>query len=108
MIQTLFWQKCAVRTKDNIKNEREKALPNAGIDHPGQAEEYMHEYGPWWCTHEIWFDMCHQWRTDDWARKGRTAARNRSAGVPQGEKAKGTYKGGSISQSQHFSQQVHS
>eukprot|EP00268_Persea_americana_P058171 TRINITY_DN7017_c0_g1_i1.p1 TRINITY_DN7017_c0_g1~~TRINITY_DN7017_c0_g1_i1.p1 ORF type:complete len:136 (+),score=17.90 TRINITY_DN7017_c0_g1_i1:428-835(+) len=50
IIQTIFWQKCAIRTKDNLSKERQKALQNAQIDHPGQAKEYMHKYSPWWCA----------------------------------------------------------
>ncbi|KAJ8624529.1 hypothetical protein MRB53_033059 [Persea americana] len=69
IIQTIFWQKCAIRTKDNLSKERQKALQNAQIDHPGQAKE--------------------------------TAAVNRASGAPKGNKAPGTYKGGSISQLQH-------
>ncbi|KAJ8618009.1 hypothetical protein MRB53_014195 [Persea americana] len=78
IIRTIFLQKCTVRTKDNLNKERQKALQNAQIDHPGQAEEYMHEYSPWW-----------------------TAAVNRASGAPKGNKAPGTYRGGSISQLQH-------
>ncbi|KAJ8627782.1 hypothetical protein MRB53_021089 [Persea americana] len=101
IIQTIFWQKCAVRTKDNLSKERQKALQNAQIDHPGQAEEYMHEYSPWWCAPTIWVGMCEQWKAESWVKRRRTAAVNRALGAPEGNKALGTYKGGSISQLQH-------
>ncbi|XP_074356135.1 uncharacterized protein LOC141695819 [Apium graveolens] len=100
LISTIFWEKCAARTKDNLAKERRKTLINAGIDHPDEnAIEYMHEYSPWWCSADIWEEMCNQWRDEKWLKKGKTASSNRSAG---GEKAKGTYKGGSISQLQHI------
>lgn len=106
VIQALFWQKCAVRTKDNLNKERQKALHNAEIDHPGQGEQYMHEHCPWWCAHPIWVQMCEQWRAESWVKRRKTAASNRSSGVSEGEKAKGTYKGGSISQLQHIAARV--
>ncbi|XP_074348706.1 uncharacterized protein LOC141687363 [Apium graveolens] len=59
----------------------------------------MYKYSPWWCTAEIWEEMCNQWRDEKWLKKRKTASSNRAAG---GEKAKGTYKGGSISQLQHI------
>lgn len=45
-IEELFWNKCLVRTKDNLKKEQEKALHNAGIDHSGESEKYMDEHSP--------------------------------------------------------------
>ncbi|KAK1380578.1 hypothetical protein POM88_027322 [Heracleum sosnowskyi] len=102
VISTLFWQKCAARTKDKFSKDRQKALNNAGVDYPGQEVLYMHEYGPWWCSADIWAQMCEQWRDEKWVQKRYTAASNRSAGAPDGEKAKGTYRGGSISQLQHI------
>ncbi|KAJ8646970.1 hypothetical protein MRB53_008718 [Persea americana] len=101
IIQTIFWQKCAARTKDNLSKERQKALQNAQIDHPRQAEEYMHEYSPWWCAPTIWAGMCEQWKAESWVKRRRTAAVNRASGAPEGNKAPGTYKGSSISQLQH-------
>ncbi|KAJ8617934.1 hypothetical protein MRB53_014120 [Persea americana] len=101
IIQTIFWQKCAARTKDNLSKERQKASQNAQINHPGQAEEYMHEYSPWWCAPTIWAGMCEQWKAESWVKRRRTAAVNRASGAPEGNKAPGTYKGGSISQLQH-------
>ncbi|KAJ8632922.1 hypothetical protein MRB53_026258 [Persea americana] len=101
IIQTIFWQKCAVRTKDNLSKERQKSLQNAQIDHPRQAEEYMHEYSPWWCAPTIWAGMCEQWKAESWVKRRRIAAVNRASGAPEGNKAPGTYKGGSISQLQH-------
>ncbi|KAK1398668.1 hypothetical protein POM88_008531 [Heracleum sosnowskyi] len=85
----------------NLRNviERAKAEQNAGVDHEGRAMDYMHEYNPWWCTAEIWGRMCAQWREENWMKKRKTASSNRAAG---GKKAKGTYKGGSISQLQHL------
>ena len=106
VIQTLFWQKCAVRTKDNLNKERQKAIHNAEIDHPGQGEDYMHEHSPWWCTQSIWAEMCAQWRAESWVKRRKTAATNRASGVSDGTKAKGTYKGGSISQLQHITARV--
>ncbi|KAK1399148.1 hypothetical protein POM88_009011 [Heracleum sosnowskyi] len=102
LISTLFWQKCAARTKDKFSKDRQKALNNAGVDYPGQGVLHMHEYGPWWCSADIWTQMCEQWRDEKWVQKRYTAANNRSAGAPVGEKAKGTYRGGSISQLQHI------
>ncbi|KAK1356602.1 hypothetical protein POM88_049858 [Heracleum sosnowskyi] len=102
VISTLFWQKCAARTKDKFSKDRQKALNNAGVDYPGQGVLHMHEYGPWWCSADIWTQMCEQWRDEKWVQKRYTAANNRSAGAPVGEKAKGTYRGGSISQLQHI------
>ncbi|KAK1376234.1 hypothetical protein POM88_032427 [Heracleum sosnowskyi] len=99
MISSLFWQKCAARTKDILSKDREKAKHNAGIDHPGHAMEHMHEYSPWWCSADIWAEMCVQWRDENWQKKRKIASSNRAGG---GEKAKGTYKGGSISQLQHM------
>ncbi|KAK1370524.1 hypothetical protein POM88_036616 [Heracleum sosnowskyi] len=97
VISTLFWQKCAARTKD-----RQKSLNNVGVDYPGQGVLHMHEYGPWWCSADIWAQMCEQWRDEKWVQKRYTTANNRSAGAPVGEKAKGTYRGDSISQLQHI------
>lgn len=42
VIATLFWQKCVARTKDNLAKKCEKALHNAGIDHPGRGVLYKH------------------------------------------------------------------
>lgn len=109
-ISALFWQKCAARTKDNLSKDRDKAIHNASIDHrdtPGGGVLHMHEYSPWWCSPEIWAQMCEQWRDEKWMKKSSVACSNRYAGVPQGGKAKGTYKGGSISQLQHISARVH-
>ncbi|KAK1397480.1 hypothetical protein POM88_007343 [Heracleum sosnowskyi] len=89
------FKKCAARTKDILSKDREKAKHNAGIDHPGHAMEHMHEYSPWWCSTDIWDEMCVQWRDENWQKKRKIASSNRAGG---GEKAKGTYKGGSISQ----------
>ncbi|KAJ8615539.1 hypothetical protein MRB53_034911 [Persea americana] len=74
---------------------------NAQIDHPGQAEEYMHEYNPWWCAPTIWAGMCEQWKAESWVKRCRAAAMNRASGAPEGNKAPGMYKGGNISQLQH-------
>ncbi|KAJ8648945.1 hypothetical protein MRB53_001968 [Persea americana] len=71
------------------------------INHPGQSEECMHEYSPWWCAPTIWAGMCEQWKAESWVKRRRTAAVNRASGAPEGNKAPGTYKGGSISQLQH-------
>ncbi|KAJ8629858.1 hypothetical protein MRB53_023181 [Persea americana] len=101
IIHIIFWQKCALRTKDNLSKERQKALQNAQINHPGQAEEYMHKYSPWWCAPTIWAGMCEQWKAESWVKRRRTAAVNRASGAPEGNKAPGTYKGGNISQLQH-------
>ncbi|KAL6506670.1 hypothetical protein OROHE_022502 [Orobanche hederae] len=99
VICTPFWQKCAARAKDNLAKDCGKALHNAGVDHPGRAMEHMHEYSPWWCSAEIWAEMCNQWRDESWVNKRKIASNNRAGG---GEKAKGTYEGGSISQLQHL------
>ncbi|KAK1369885.1 hypothetical protein POM88_005397 [Heracleum sosnowskyi] len=99
VISDLFWQKCAARTKDILAKERKKAMHNAEIDHQGHAMEHMHEYSPWWCSADIWAEMCVKWRDENWQKKRKTASSNRAGG---GEKAKGTYKGGSISQLQHM------
>ncbi|KAL8109434.1 hypothetical protein AgCh_025510 [Apium graveolens] len=104
-ISALFWHKYAARTKDNLSKECDKAITNAEIDHedePGGGVLYMHKYSPWWCSPDIWAQMCEQWRDEKWLKKRATASSNRYAGVPVGEKAKGTYKGGSISQLQHI------
>nr|XP_017233317.1 PREDICTED: uncharacterized protein LOC108207378 [Daucus carota subsp. sativus] len=102
-ISTLFWQKCAARTKDNLSKERAKALYNANIDYPTQGGElYMHKYNPWWCSADIWAQMCEKWTEEDWLKRSSTASSNRFAGADSGQKAKGTYKGGSISQMQHI------
>ncbi|KAL8116746.1 hypothetical protein AgCh_023051 [Apium graveolens] len=91
-------QECVAHTKDNLSKDRKKALHNDGVDHEN-AMEHMHEYSPWWCTTDIWEEMCNQWRDEKWLKKRKTASSNRAGG---GEKAKGTYKGGSISQLQHI------
>ncbi|KAK1369395.1 hypothetical protein POM88_035487 [Heracleum sosnowskyi] len=101
-ITTLFWEKCAARTKDNLSKERKKALQNAGADHPGSGVLYMHEYSPWWCSADVWTQMCEKWREEDWIEKRNIASNNRFAGAPSADKAKGTYKGGSISQLHHI------
>ncbi|KAL8103551.1 hypothetical protein AgCh_027940 [Apium graveolens] len=49
-------------------------------------------------------DMIRHWRDEDWLKKGKTTSSNRAEG---GEKAKGTYKGGSISQLQHIVKKSH-
>lgn len=102
LIAKLFWQKCATRTKDKLSKDRSNAIRLAGDAHPGQGVEYMHEYNPWWCSADVWSQMCDQWRDPIWLKRRKTAAENRAAGVPDGEKAKGTYKGGSISQLAHL------
>ena len=81
-------------------------MQNAQIDHPGQAEEYMHEYSPWWCAPTIWAGMCEQWKAESWVKRRRTAAVNRASGAPEGNKAPGTYKGTNISQLQHVAAMV--
>ncbi|WOG92359.1 hypothetical protein DCAR_0311623 [Daucus carota subsp. sativus] len=69
-ISTLFWQKCAARTKDNLSKERAKALYNANIDYPTQGGElYMHKYNPWWCSADIWTQMCEKWTEEDWLKR---------------------------------------
>lgn len=42
-IEGLFWNKCATRTKNNLRNEREKS---ANMDHPEHNDEHLHEYNP--------------------------------------------------------------
>ena len=86
-----------------LSKTRDNALHNANIDHPGHAIEHMYEYIPWWCDYEIWGGMCVKWRDEKWKKKQKTASENRVVG---GEKAKGTYKGGSISQLQHITNKV--
>ena len=66
----------------------------------------MHEYSPWWCAPTIWAGMCEQWKAESWVKRRRTAAVNRASGAPEGNKAPGTYKGGSISQLQHVAARV--
>lgn len=94
----LFWNNCVVQTKDNFKKERENVLHIAVIDCLGQAEEHMDEYNPWWCSHDVWSGMCTQWWAEEWTKKCKINAKNRVVGAAEGEKVKGTYKGGSISQ----------
>ncbi|KAK1403773.1 hypothetical protein POM88_003378 [Heracleum sosnowskyi] len=101
-ITTLFWQKCATRTKDNLSKERRKALQNAGADHAGNGVLHMRGYSPWWCSVDIWTQMCDKWREEDWIEKRSIASNNRFAGAPSADKAKGTYRGGSISQLHHI------
>ncbi|KAK1394941.1 hypothetical protein POM88_013997 [Heracleum sosnowskyi] len=101
-ITTLFWEKFVARTKDNLSKERKKAQQNAGADHPGSGVLYMHEYGPWWCSADVWTQMCEKWREEDWIEKRSIASNNRFAGAPSADKAKGTYRGGSISQLHHI------
>ncbi|KAJ8639966.1 hypothetical protein MRB53_016660 [Persea americana] len=93
----ITWASTPLAHKDAVWAE----FQNAQIDHPGQAEEYMHEYSPWWCAPTIWAGMCEQWKAESWVKRRRTAAVNRASGAPEGNKAPGTYKGGSISQLQH-------
>ncbi|KAK1355916.1 hypothetical protein POM88_049172 [Heracleum sosnowskyi] len=106
-ITTLFWEKCATRTKDNLSKERKKALQNAGADHPGSAVLYMHEYSPWWCSADVWTHMCEKLKEEDWIEKRNIASNNRFAGAPSADKAKGTYRGGSISQLHHIANKLH-
>ncbi|KAJ8648242.1 hypothetical protein MRB53_001265 [Persea americana] len=49
----------------------------------------------------IWASMCEQWKAESWVKRRRTTAINRASGALEGNKALGTYKGGSISQLQH-------
>ncbi|XP_063942448.1 uncharacterized protein LOC108192659 [Daucus carota subsp. sativus] len=98
-ISDLFWRKCADRTKDNLSKERTKALQNASNEFPGQGDLHMHKFNPWWCSADIWAQMCAQWTEPEFVHKSNTASGNRCGGA---EKAKGTYKGGSISQGQHM------
>ena len=102
-ISDLFWRKCADRTKDNLSKERAKALQNASNEFPGQGDLHMHKYNPWWCSADIWAQMCAQWTEPEFVHKSSTASGNRCGGA---EKAKGTYKGGSISQGQHMANKV--
>ncbi|KAK1378035.1 hypothetical protein POM88_024779 [Heracleum sosnowskyi] len=101
-ITTLFWQKCATRMKDNLSKERRKTLQNAGADHAGNDVLHMHEYSPWWCSVDIWTQMCDNWREEDWIEKRSIASNNRFTGAPSADKAKGTFRGGSISQLHHI------
>ncbi|KAK1400440.1 hypothetical protein POM88_000045 [Heracleum sosnowskyi] len=91
-ITTLFWEKCVARTKDNLSKECRKALQNAGADHPGSGVLYMHEYSPWWCSADVWNQMCEKWREHDWIEKRSIASNNRFAGAPSADKAKGIYR----------------
>ena len=67
-----------------------------GVQHPGQGVEYMHKYNPWWCSADIWSQMCDQWRDPTWLKRRKIAAENRAAGVSDGEKAKGMLPARSI------------
>ncbi|WOG92805.1 hypothetical protein DCAR_0312081 [Daucus carota subsp. sativus] len=80
LIAKLFWQKCATRTKDKLSKDRSNAIRLAGDAHPGQGVEYMHEYNPWWCSADVWSQMCDQWRDPIWLKRRKTAAENRAAG----------------------------
>ncbi|KAK1390501.1 hypothetical protein POM88_018679 [Heracleum sosnowskyi] len=60
-------------------------MHNAEIDHQGHAMEHMHEYSPWWCSADIWAEMCVKWRDENWQKKRKIASTNRAGG---GEKAK--------------------
>ena len=56
----------------------------------------MHKYNPWWCSADIWSQMCDQWRDPTWLKRRKIAAENRAAGVSDGEKAKGMLPARSI------------
>ena len=66
----------------------------------------MKDYNPWWCTKAVWEGMCLKWGEETWVKRRKTAAVNRAAGVPAGAQARGTYRGGSISQLAHIAAQV--
>lgn len=108
VILSLFSSKCSRLTTINLSHERKRAIKAASKDHPGEdANAYMHEYKPSWCTHEIWRGMCKKWNDDTWKKRGEIARRNRFSGVSEGEKAKATYKGGSISVYAHVDKMVY-
>ncbi|WOG86081.1 hypothetical protein DCAR_0205278 [Daucus carota subsp. sativus] len=67
-ISDLFWRKCADRTKDNLSKERTKALQNASNEFPGQGDLHMHKFNPWWCSADIWAQMCAQWTEPEFSQ----------------------------------------
>ncbi|WOG82387.1 hypothetical protein DCAR_0101551 [Daucus carota subsp. sativus] len=93
---------CRSNQRQSVKRAR-KALQNASNAFPGQGDLQMHKYNPWWCSADIWAQMCAQWTELEFVHKSNTTSGNRCGGA---EKAKGTYKGGSISQGQHMANKV--
>lgn len=79
------------------------ALKEAEKLHPGQGEEFMHLFHPWFASPEMWTQMCQEWRKEDFKKISKVAKANRSAGQPS---AKGTYRGGTKSQVHYMREQV--
>ena len=63
----------------------------------------MHKYSQWWCSADIWAQTCAQWIEGEFVHESDIATINSCGGA---EKAKGTYKGGSIFQGQHIAIKV--
>lgn len=98
-VKELFLLKVQDRMPDTFMKERKKDLKRAEEDHPGQPPiDFIHEYTPWWASPEIWRGLCDTWRSAPHTQKSALYSQNRRSGATPGEKAKGTWKGGSRSQ----------
>ena len=99
-MKELFLLKAKERIPDTFLNERNKALKKAELDHPGQpALDFLEDYAPWWASREVWRGMCRNWKSEGHIKKSQAYSQNRRSGVSPGEKAKGTWRGGTRSQS---------
>ena len=99
-VKELWTLKAQDRMSDTFRKERNKALKKAADDHPGQPPmDFLHEYAPWWASPEIWRGLCATWRSEPHLQKSAVYSQNRRSSATPGEKAKGTWKGGSRIQS---------
>ena len=102
-IYRMFSQKAKERTKDCMRNARKKAEQRATRDGTD-----MSAYNPDWCPQQHWAGMCRKWQRGAWVSRSSVASKNRSSGAGEGSPhAPPTWKGGSISQAQHYRTQVY-
>ena len=98
-VKELFLQKAKDRMSDTFLNERNKALKKAENDHPGQpGMDFLQDYAPWWASNEVWRGLVATWRSNGHLKKSASYSQNRRSGASPGEKAKGTWRGGTGSQ----------
>ncbi|KAL5731760.1 hypothetical protein ACHQM5_004460 [Ranunculus cassubicifolius] len=104
-IKEMYLAKCLLRTKGNMNKARTRAMKEAEKLHPGQGEDFMHLFHPWFTDAENWALMCQKWREPDFKKRSQVAKANRVAGQPSGLPAKGTYRGGTKSQVHYMMEQ---
>ena len=99
---SLFCSKAKERTKDQLKNARDNAKKKATKDNSD-----IRAHNPKWCSQAVWAGMCSLWETESWQKKRSVASKNRSSGADEGSsQAPPTWRGGSITQTQHYASQV--